>query len=369
MAEPFKNLVGAAAIARLGERVAAAWPAFDRPAFEAAAVEGLDALELKGRVAHVADALRAHLPAAWPAAAAVLAGVPVDAPAGGPETLSGAWLWPVLTTVEVHGAHDPATSLPLLRQLTRHFSAEFAIRPLLVAHPGPAWAALAAWVDDPDPRVRRLVSEGTRPRLPWGLRLRAAVEDPTPGLALLDRLVDDPSPDVRRSVANHLGDVAKDHPDRAVEIARRWLADDPARQPLVKHALRDLLKKGHGGALALFGAGGAEVEVDGLAVRPERAAVGGSVEIVANVVARTPGAVRVDVVWSWPGARGGWSSKTFRGKDRPLAAGEVWTFRHRLSLRPVSTRPLRPGPQRVTLRVQGRDVAEVGFLLAPDEGA
>jgi 3-methyladenine DNA glycosylase AlkC len=361
--EPFKERIGPDAVGMIADRVRAAWPPFPRDAFVAAALDGLTDLELKARVVHVARALRERLPERWADAVAVL----VDAlpPALVDETglTDGFAWWPLLQVVEDFGADDPASSLPALREMTRRFSAEFAIRPLIDAHPEASWAALAAWVDDPDVHVRRLVSEGSRPRLPWGRRLSSSVADPSRGLLLLDRLVDDPSPYVRRSVANHLGDVAKDHPERAVAVAARWIAEDAARTPLVKHALRHPLKQGHPGALALLGEAGPELDVADVTVSPGRARVGGAVVVRARIVASEAGTVRVDVVWAWPSARGAWSSKVFRGASRALAAGEAWSFSSSVSLRPVSTRPLRLGTQRVWLRIGGRDLDPVTFEL------
>lgn len=357
MAEPFKNLVNPASIARLAHAIEAVAP-LDVAAFCAEATAGLEALELKARVAHVARALRPRLPAPWPDALAVLVSA---LPPREVALLGHAWLWPALQLVETHGPEAPTASLEALRQMTSRFSAEFAVRPLLAAHPEVAYAALARWADDPDEHVRRWVSEGSRPRLPWGMRLGDAVRDPSRGLALVERLVDDPSEYVRRSVANHVGDVAKDHPERAVALCGRWLAERPARAALVRHALRDLLKKGHPGALALLGQGASAAVAD-LAVTPGTAAAGEAVWVTATL--RGEGRVRVDVVWAWPGARPGtWSRKTFVADSPTLAAGVAAPFRYRLSLRAVTTRPLRPGVQQVWLRVGGQDVGPAEFVL------
>lgn len=359
MAEPFKNAVDARAVARLAERFSATYPDFDRARLEAAA-EGLGPLELKDRVRHVARALRAALPDDWAEATRIaVAAAPAAAP---PEVgvSGGFWWWPVLQMVEDHGARDAHASLPALKAMTPVFSAEFAIRPWIADAPDTTWPLLAAWAADPDPHVRRLVSEGSRPRLPWGRRLSASIADPSPGLALLDRLVDDPSPYVRRSVANHLGDVAKDHVDRAIAAARAWLSA-PGREDVVRHGLRSALKAGDPAVLALLGHRAADVRVDGLTVTPV-VRVGEKAEITATIHAAEAARVRVDVVWSWPGARG-WSSRTMRGADRELQSGESWTFRYRLSTRPVTTRPTRPGTHRIALRVLGVDVGPVEFAL------
>lgn len=354
MPEPFKNHVRPEVIAALAARIQAVHPVFPAADFVMAASSGLEPLELKARVRHVADALRPRLPEDWPSAVDVLVrSLPPADPAG---EIGGLSYWPVLQVVETYGAHDPAASLPALREMTRRFSAEFAIRPLIRRWPDVTWAALAEWAADPDEHVRRLVSEGSRPRLPWGERLDA---DPR-AIPLLDRLVDDPSAYVRRSVANHLGDLAKLDPDGAVRLARRWLAEGD-RRDLVRHGLRDLLKRGHPHALALVGH--AQVAVDVSDLRASNVTIGEATVVRARIVVREPAHVRVDLVWGWPGARG-WSKKTFRGGDRTLAAGEVWDFEARLSTRPVTTRPTRPGGQRLWLRVLGQDHGPVSWVLS-----
>lgn len=361
----FKDLLGPAAVEAIGDAQLRVDPAFPVASFRASALDGLEALELKDRVRHVAAALRAALPADWPAALdRLLRSLPPPL-AGETELTSGFVLWPLLQVVEEHGLDHPEASLDALREMTRRFSSEFAVRPYIERHPDLAWARLHAWAADPDLHVRRLASEGTRPRLPWGRRLAACVADPSRGLALIERLVDDPSEYVRRSVANHLGDVAKDHPALAVQVARRWIEQRPQRTDLARHGLRTLLKAGDPAALALFGHHAPQVQVEATRAEPALARIGEPVELRARLVAQEACHVRVDVVWSWPGARGRWSSRTFRGSDRDLQKGEAWDFCYRLSTKPVTTRPLRPGEQRLHLRISGADQPPVVFTLLP----
>ncbi len=331
---------------------------FNSAAFCAEAVAPLEGLELKARVAHVARCLRCYLPGAFPA---VLNRLVQSLPPPDPALLGQSWLWPVLQVVEDEGAEFPEASLAALVPLTSRFSGEFAVRPLLARHPGLAYRTLLAWTAHPDAHVRRLASEGSRPRLPWGLRLRGAVADPGSGLRILDALVDDPSEYVRRSVANHLGDVAKDHPARAVALASAWMRERPDRRALVRHALRGPLKSGNTDALALLGNSVGAVAVESLTVTPNPARVGDHVTVSATV--RGTGRLRVDLVWQWPGARNGWSSRTFVGKERELADGEAWAFTGGISLRAVTTRPIRVGVQRVFLRVAGLTYGPAEFLL------
>jgi len=152
-----------------------------------------------------------------------------------------------------NGGRDPLdVSLQAQYELTRRFTAEFSIRPFLIQRQDETLKRLKKWVRDPDPQVRRWTSEGTRPRLPWGLRLAAFVDDPSPTIPFLEALKDDPELYVRRSVANHLGDIGKDHPDLAFEICRSWLKGaSPERKWLIRHAVRYHAKRGHPEALEL----------------------------------------------------------------------------------------------------------------------
>jgi 3-methyladenine DNA glycosylase AlkC len=243
---PLKDQISPAVVRALAGELVAAWPSFPQRRFVAEATDGLADRELKARIALVSDALVHTLPAGAADLAQVVDGV-LKSPA-----FTGWILWPFLDAVTRIGIARPEETLPLLRLLTQRWTAEDAVRPFINHYPEVAFRHLTAWASDPDEHVRRLVSEGTRPRLPWSARLRDLARDPSPSIALLDVLRDDESEYVRRSVANHLGDIAKDHPALAFEICERWLTDATAqRKWLIRHALRHPAKSGIGAALRL----------------------------------------------------------------------------------------------------------------------
>lgn len=364
MPEPFKTFIDAAAVRGLADPIRAVWPAFDHVGFVAAATDGLEPLELKARVAHVAAALRPRLPEAWPEALRILVdSLPPPLPDAS-EVTSGFRLWPLLHLVETCGLEHPETSLDALPALTKRFSAEFAIRPYLLQHPEHSWPRLHRWVEDPDLHVRRLCSEGTRPRLPWGMRLTDAVADPSRGLELLDRLVDDPEPYVRRSVANHLNDVSKDHPERAVQVARAWLADPtPEREQVVRRALRTRIKAGDPEALAALGYGPARADVLDLSVAPDPVSIGASTRMRAELAAGAGGRWLIDWVVRSPRADGTLSRRVVKGGERTVRAGDRVTVSKALSLKPVTTRVTRPGTWSVGLQLNGELVGEVPLVV------
>jgi len=362
VAEPFKNLVSPASVQQLSDALSAVYPDFASERFRASATDGLEALELKARVAHVADALRAELPDAWPKALGLLIAALPEALPDDTGVTGLAWLWPMLRAVEVHGIDHPEPSLDALRLMTQRFSAEFALRPYLIAHPQLAWERLGAWATDPDLHVRRLVSEGSRPRLPWGQQLRASVDDPTLGLALLDRLVDDTSAYVRRSVANHLNDVCRDHPDRALATATAWLAHpSPRRLAVVTRGLRTLIKAGHPQAMALLGLGAAALDLHTLAADPPTVRLGDRTTLRATLSAHADQEWLVDWLIRSPRANGTLSQRVMRGCRRQVRAGERVELAHTLSLKPVTTRVTRPGRWRVLLQVNGTVVGELSI--------
>jgi 3-methyladenine DNA glycosylase AlkC len=256
-----KTLLGPEAVDCLAHNLTQAHPAFDAAAFRREALRGLEPLAILARGHHLARALRRHLPARYEDAVDVmLRSLTPPLTATGDNGLAVFFYLPHVSFVAAYGL-DPAenagrdpfeASIRAQYELTRRFSAEFSIRPFLIKWPERTLARLAEWVRDPDPHVRRLCSEGTRPRLPWAVRIPAFVRDPRPVLPILEALKDDPELYVRRSVANHLGDIAKDHRALAFEICERWVAGaSEERKWLIRHAVRHPAKKGVKEALRL----------------------------------------------------------------------------------------------------------------------
>lgn len=380
--EPFKNLINRDTVVHAGRHLRRAWPRFDQQRFEAQAATGLEGLEFKARAMQLADALEATLPDDFPAACALIEaslapplaidtqGEPLKLGEAQADSGIAGWaLWAVGEFVARRGVRDAAAAqrgLVCLHAVTQRFTAEFAIRPIIQKHPALAFDTLSDWLNDPSAHVRRLVSEGSRPRLPWGLRLQALVLDPTPTLPLLRALQDDSSSYVRRSVANHLNDIAKDHPDLVAGWVRDHLIDAPdARSALLRHASRSLIKAGHAPTLAAWGlASGLKGEAT-LALSAKRAAVGGEIGLraVLRSSARKPQLLVVDYAVHHVRANGGSSPKVFKGWKLTLAPGEERTLEKRHSLKPVTTRTLYPGTHRIEVLVNGMALAEAAFEL------
>lgn len=368
MAEPLKNHFGTDVPALLAESISAVHPRFPAKAFVKDALAGFDALELTGRGRHLATALHRHLPSNYPQAVDILvrssALPPKRKVASG---MTGFFYMPHCFFVAEHGLGHLAESFAAQHALTQKFTCEFSIRPFLIHHPEATLAQLREWAHDPSDHVRRLVSEGTRPRLPWAMRLPAFQANPQPVLELLELLKDDPALYVRRSVANNLNDIGKDNPQVLVDVAQRWLAQaSPEREWVVRHALRWAVKQGDAGALKVLGFGKAQAaNLQNPRISPAKAEIGGAVTIafdLHNPAAKTQDWM-VDLAVHYVKSNGASRAKVFKLKAVKIAPGATENFRKTLSLREMTTRKHFAGVHQVDAVVNGVAVAVGRFEL------
>jgi 3-methyladenine DNA glycosylase AlkC len=375
MSEPFKNGINPELARTMAIQLQRVWSGFPEARFVRLATEGLEKLELKARVRHFASALESTLPDDFDRAASLIEASLAPAPVEGERPdgqnqgkgLFGWAVWPLTEYVATKGLPHPERALACLRELTQRSSSEFAVRPFLAANPEQTMAIMLRWLKDPSPHVRRLLSEGTRPRLPWGLQLKNFVKDPSPCIPLLDALHDDPSDYVRLSVSNHLNDISKDHPDLALEIAERWLKDGRKEtRKLVSHALRSLLKAGNPKTLSLLGfVGGKDIEAVGFVVNPKIISLGDTLTIRCTLRNRGKKAVNlaVDYAVHHKKADGSLRPKVFKGTKRKLVAGESDEIRITHPVKKVTTRRYHPGKHEIELLVNGRSLARGAFTL------
>jgi len=371
MAEPLKNHFNADVPRRLADAISKVWPPFPSRVFLMEVADGFDVLELMDRGRHIARVLRRHLPNAYPEAIDVLLRSAAERPAGTPSAggMATFFYLPHVCFVAEFGLDHFHESMQAQYELTQRFTAEFSIRPFLERHERDTLALLRTWARDPNLHVRRLVSEGTRPRLPWAGLLRRFQQDPSPVLDLLERLKDDPELYVRRSVANSLNDIGKDHPELLVDVARRWMDGASAdRKALVRHALRSLVKEGHSGALKVLGFGReADVAIESVSITPKRVKKGGKVLVVLAVrsTARRRQRVLVDLRVHFVKAKGKASPKVFKLKTLDLDAGAKVVCRKTVSIADLTTRQHYPGRHVVDVLVNGRTVPIGAFTVTP----
>ncbi|MEL6964305.1 MAG: DNA alkylation repair protein [Pseudomonadota bacterium] len=370
--EPFKNAISPALVNLIAFHLGRQLPAFDRASFVAPLLERLPALELKQRVRLIADALHEALPSEVGSRHRIMAAMlhpDVETRANWESTedgLCGWGVWPLTHVVGEHGLADFDASLHLLREMTKRFTAEFDVRPFLVQDQQRAIGLMATWVDDPNEHVRRLVSEGTRPRLPWGLRLNALIQDPRPVLPLLQALRDDPSDYVRRSVANHLNDIAKDHPDLVASLAHDWMEDaSQERIKLIRHACRTLIKQGDASTLAAFGLKSPDIRRPDLQIIQPDVTFGEGVdfEVVLQSTSQGEQRLMLDYVVQFKKANGSLAPKVFKWTTITLQPNERRMLRRHHAIRPITTRRYYPGGHGLSLRINGHDFEQADFNL------
>jgi 3-methyladenine DNA glycosylase AlkC len=344
-------------VSMIADQLGAAWTPFPRANFVREAAAGLDDLELVGRGRHISATMARYLPQDYPSAIKIILdslGPPLaQAEGNGMEPFH---YLPHVIFVAERGLDHHDLSMAAQRELTRRFSCEFSIRAYLERDPERTLPVLARWAQDPDEHVRRLVSEGTRPRLPWAPRLKRFQADPSPVLALLEELKDDPSEYVRRSVANNLNDISKDHPATVTKVCRQWLIGaSPQRRALIQHALRTLVRSGHPDAIRLAGGDTGSSLVASGAALPARARIGEQIQIVVELRnnGQTPATAVLSLRVHFVKARSGTSPKSFRLPTVTIAAGGAATLRKTISLRQHTTRTHYPGEHAVDLVVNG----------------
>jgi 3-methyladenine DNA glycosylase AlkC len=329
------------------------------------AASQLDGLGLRERSDLVRDALLNDLPKDYAAFEEAITTALAD------PRFTGWMIWPVTSATSARALEDGSgaafdSALALLADLTPRLTAEFGIRPLLDADLARALPIVLTWTTHPDEHVRRLATEGTRPLLPWAKRVRAIIDDPSATVPILDALHRDPSEYVRRSVANHLNDISRRDPHLSAAVATSWLQADPGTLPLVRHAMRTLIKQGHPEALALLGFGPADgLTVDGPELGGTTVAIGDNLRFAYTLenTGAEPARLAIDYVIHHRKANGTTTPKVFKLTTRTLSPGEQVTVARLHSFKVISTRVYYPGDHSIALQVNGKTYGPTPFTL------
>lgn len=358
-APALKHIFAPARFELVAELLAQAAPEVDTEKFLALSLDGLDALSLMERLRRMSDSLHIVLPDQYPQAIAILKRIV-------PDIKPGFVTLALCDVVGRYGLDHFTESLKALKFFTPYGSAEFGIRPFLRQDLTRTLATMLKWAHDPDEHVRRLASEGCRPRLPWSFRLQALVDDPTPVLPILDALKSDPSLYVRKSVANHFNDITKTHPEWVMTQMEAWPKDDAHSAWVARHALRTLIKRGDKRALAIIGVGARpKVRLDAFEVSPQQIDLGARMTLSATMTstARVSQKMEIDYVVHYVKKSGAVSGKVFKLRALTLAAGERITLTRAQVMRDFSTRLHHPGRHAIDLMINGDVVASSHFDL------
>lgn len=363
-------LFNRAKVEKIATEIAQVYPAFDQGGFVEAVTARFPDLELKARIAWIAACLQSHLPTDYRAAVAILLKA-LPAP-NNPDLADddfGDFIYaPYADYVAKYGctAEDLHLSLNALYEITQRFSAEDAIRYFINAFPAETLAELLRWTTDSHYHVRRLCSEGTRPKLPWAQKITISITAP---IAILDKLFADRTRFVTRSVANHINDIAKLDPDLAVATLARWKAmqtQTPTEMDyIIRHALRTLIKNGNPQALALLGVSHlTSVSVSHFDV-PQAVAMDTALVFSLQITAQEDADLIVDYILYFQNKAGKLSGrKVFKLKQLSLAKGETLTLTKRHLLREnMTTRKLFRGEHEIEIQINGKLYGKKSFHI------
>lgn len=358
MPAKLKHLLNESVVRSIAADIAPNHSQFDTASFVADCKNGLEDLELTPRAMHIAEAMHRALPDDFPMAVRILkASLGPELGAGDGWGMEPLRYFPHMYFVARYGIEHFEDSMRFQYELTKRSTAESSIRAFIEAYPERCYQRLMEWTSDTSMHVRRLVSEGTRPRLPWASRLRAFQDDPAPVIRLLELLKDYPERYVQRSVANNLNDIAKDHPDLAVEVCRRWSIDaTPDRKWIVRHALRSLVKQSHPGALEVLGYSSTpRLAIADVEFTPPEVALGGKLRFALSLVSDSDQDQRllVDFAVHFVKADGTRRPKVFKLRELVLSAGSVAQLEGTVSFVEMTTRKHRPGTHMIDLLANG----------------
>jgi len=373
MPEPFKNMISKKVIAGMASHFKKHWPDFNADGFIVSATKNLNSLELKERTDQVTDAMHKYFPPDFAAAGKMMLaslGSPVGGETSGSmvdiEGITGWAVIPMTNYVGLYGGRQFELSMTLFKEMTKRATAEFGIRHFLLEHPEETLSVLRLWAADEDYHVRRLVSEGIRPRLPWASRLSAFVKDPFPVIELLELLKDDDKEYVRRSVANNLNDISKDHPDLVADIAERWLKEaTKEREKLVSHACRTLKKKGHKKTLQILGFGVPRIKKSSINILTPELKFGDSLQFELIIISDLgkDQDLMIDYIIHHQKANGTTSPKVFKWRTTTLQANEKLSLTKKHAIKKITTRIYYPGLHVIEVMVNGVSLGTSGFQL------
>lgn len=359
-----KHIFNSERINLIADLLSKATTSFDRQSFVSHAIHELESLNLMQRMRQISEAYWYGLKSlSFQEQVAVLTQI-------GPEFHHGFAAISLCEFVAHYGLEDLEASLSTLHFLTQFGSAEFAIRPFIEKYPTETMKQMQLWSHDNNEHVRRLASEGCRPRLPWSFQLSAMKQDPSLAWPILTQLNQDDSLYVRKSVANHLNDISKDHSEWLLEELKKWDRSNLQTQWIIRHGLRTLIKQGHPDALSLIGISTqVDINVSAFSVTPTHIELGQSIciQLSCQLNQMTDTDLVIDYAMTYPKANGKTSRKVFKWKRISLTPNQLIQFSKQQLIKDFSTRTHYAGHYKIELLINGRIYAETSFHLSLNE--
>ena len=353
----------------LATLIVATHPHFAQQMFHQDVVSAFPNLELKERIAHIAACLHKYLPDSYQDALFILLqSLPPELDPNKTDDDFGDFIFaPYSLYVALYGCRADYVdiSLKALKEITKRFSAEYAIRYFINTFPDETLEFLSACAVDNNYHVRRWASEGSRPKLPWAQKLTIDYKRPLP---ILDVLYGDRTRYVTRSVANHLNDISKLDPHLVIATLKSWMKGQNQTEQemafIAKHALRTLTKQGNKDALKLIGFGiKPDITVTNFSTSTPQVKVGDAFEFSLDIRSNKSQKLLVDYLMYFASDGKKQAQKVFKIKQLELKKGEVITLKKRHPMRLMTTRRLILGEHKIILQVNGQSFGSLTFDL------
>ncbi len=350
---------------QLSGELKAVYPSFNKPAFiKQIFTDDFSTKELKARMRHTSEVLHDFMPADFKQSVGILLQLisylkKKGYGGGGLEHMF------IPDYIEVYGMDHFEISMEAFEIVTQFVSCEFAVRPFFIRYGEKMVHQMKVWSRHKSDQVRRLSSEGSRPRLPWAMAIPVVKKDPSPILPILEHLKNDPSEFVRRSVANNINDIAKDHPDIVLKLAREWKGVSKETDAIIKHGSRTLLKKGHAEILSHFGLKRKNILVSDFKIETPVVKMGGQVSFSFSISNKDKKeqTVRLEYGLYYNKSNNQLARKVFKISEKKYRPGGMVKVNRKQSFRKITTRTFYPGKHQLSVIVNGEEKAIKNFLL------
>lgn len=364
MPEPLKNIYSKTFIDEFTSLLKKVYPTLDTNRFTKLILnKDWPEKELKQRMRHIAESMRQVLPDNFKESTEIIIRCIDGLRKNQGEEMSFPYMF-FPDFVEVYGIDDYENSIYAFEKITVFTSAEFAVRPFLIKYPEKMQQQMLKWSTHPQPMVRRLASEGFRPRLPWGMAVPYLKKDPAIILPVLENLKQDESETVRRSVANNLNDIAKEHPDLVMKIASQWQGISPETDWVIRHGSRTLLKRGNTGALKHFGLTETKgVSISDLKTNKKKIKIGDSLNFSFTMTVKKEAKLRIEYGIDFVKANGKPTRKIFKLSETVFEKGEYLLSRNQ-SFKDFTTRKHYPGKHTLAIIVNGKEKEKTEFIVS-----
>ena len=376
MAEPFKNMFNEQFLGRFSGRLKLVIPDFDEREFVSRVIDDeWEDRELLQRCRHISTVLRDFLPPDYKEAIAkILELLAIERESHDYSEIDDSkfglaleYGWILSDFIQQFGEDDYKTSVKAIETLTQFTSCEFAVRPLIKKYPDKMMAQMLLWSKHKHWAVRRLSSEGCRPRLPWAMALPDLKEDPAPIIPILEILKNDEAKFVRLSVANNLNDIAKDNPETVLALAKKWQGESENIDWIIKHGCRTLLKQGSPEAMELFGfgSGNENISIEDFQISKTKIKVGESLEFGFKLINNNDKKIKIRLEYAiyYQKANGSLSKKVHKISEKEYAENSTTPITRKHSFQVVTTRVLYPGLHQVSLIINGSECEKHDFEL------